>query len=299
MRFTRLLGGRELYFLLPFICTILLIASLAQPLLAQEHEYRLGPKDVINVGVYAGGEKQLETDLTVHADGKVTVPLLGPVPAAGLTIGELTRVIEEPLSKDYFVSPQVTVTIKEYHSLSFYVSGSVVNPGHFELNTEPTMLELISKAGGLKPDHGRMAYVLREGGESTTITGEKTQSIAVDLLKLFDQGALSENLALKSGDIVHIPLAAEQNQAVSNIFVEGEVVKPGVYLYQPGLSALNACIQAGGFTKFAAPNRARIIRKKESGQEVIQIDLDEVKKGKIPDIQLQPGDLIHVPETWL
>ncbi|MDA3831788.1 MAG: polysaccharide export protein [Spirochaetales bacterium] len=83
------------------------------------------------------------------------------------------------------------------------------------------------------------------------------------------------------------------------ISVEGQVKKPGVYDYQRGITALNACIIAGGFDKFAAPNRAMIIRKENDKQVVIKIDLNDVKEGKIPDIELMPGDLIHIPETWL
>ena len=65
------------------------------------------------------------------------------------------------------------------------------------------------------------------------------------------------------------------------------------------MTALKACILAGGFSTFAAPNRTRIIRKKGDKVEVIKIDLDEVRDGEIPDVELKPGDRIHVPETWL
>lgn len=83
------------------------------------------------------------------------------------------------------------------------------------------------------------------------------------------------------------------------ISIEGEVKKPGIYDYQSGLTIFNACIQAGGFTKFAAPNRARIIRNEEEGQKIIKINLNDIKSGKTPDQELKPGDRIHVPETWL
>lgn len=56
---------------------------------------------------------------------------------------------------------------------------------------------------------------------------------------------------------------------------------------------------AGGFTKYAAANRARIIRKQGDSQEIITINLEDVKKGIIQDVKLEPGDLIHIPETWL
>jgi polysaccharide export outer membrane protein len=60
-----------------------------------------------------------------------------------------------------------------------------------------------------------------------------------------------------------------------------------------------ACIMAGGFDQFAAPERARVIRGQEKGQEIIKINLDRVKKGELADLPLKPGDRIHIPESWL
>jgi polysaccharide export outer membrane protein len=80
--------------------------------------------------------------------------------------------------------------------------------------------------------------------------------------------------------------------------VEGEVKTPGLYPYTKGLTALDACLLAGGFSKYAAPNRTRIVRKKGDQQVIIKINLEKVKDGRIPDIELQPDDLVNVPETW-
>ena len=104
---------------------------------------------------------------------------------------------------------------------------------------------------------------------------------------------------VKAGDVVYIPLQKALDLGESKIYVGGEVKSPGAYDYQPGLTALNACIMAGGFDKYAAPNRTRIIRKDGDRQETIKINLNDVKEGKIPDIELRPGDRIHVPETYL
>jgi polysaccharide export outer membrane protein len=65
------------------------------------------------------------------------------------------------------------------------------------------------------------------------------------------------------------------------------------------MTALNACIMAGGFNEFAAPNRTKIIRQEKDRQIIIKINLNDVKKGKIPDTEMKPGDRIHIPETWL
>jgi len=94
-------------------------------------------------------------------------------------------------------------------------------------------------------------------------------------------------------------LSIQLNQSQTKIYVEGEVKHPGIFDYQPGLTAMGACIMAGGFDKYAAPERARVIRIKEKGQEIIRINLNRVKKGAIADITLRPGDRIHIPESWL
>jgi polysaccharide export outer membrane protein len=121
----------------------------------------------------------------------------------------------------------------------------------------------------------------------------------VDLQKLLDRGDMSGNLSLKPGDVVYIPLQESFDLAESKIYVEGEVKSPGIFNYQSGITAMNACIMAGGFDEFAAPNRTRIIRQNGGKIEVIKINLKDVKDGKIADVQLKPGDRIHVPESWL
>ncbi|MDB9823498.1 SLBB domain-containing protein, partial [Deltaproteobacteria bacterium] len=138
-----------------------------------------------------------------------------------------------------------------------------------------------------------------EEGEEIENLLSAREPVRVDLKSLLDKGDMSHNILLRSGDVIYIPLEKALNLGESKIYVEGEVKSPGVYDYQPGLTALNACIMAGGFDSFAAPNRTRIIRNMEEGQEIIKIDLNDVKNGKIPDMELEPGDRIHVPETWL
>jgi len=88
-------------------------------------------------------------------------------------------------------------------------------------------------------------------------------------------------------------------QSKLKIYVEGEIKAPNAYDFQPGITALKVCITAGGFTTFAAPNRTKIIRKNKDKIEVIKINLEKVQNGKIPDIELKPGDRVYVPESWL
>jgi len=263
---------------------------------AQGNAYHIGPRDVLTLTIYAGGEKQQEVDLAVSAQGMINAPFIGPVRAEGLTIPQLEELITQPLTRDYFVNPEVNIRIKEYHSLQYYISGAVKSPGLYEMTSETSLMELIAKAGGVLPERGNMAYILRASTENPL---SHKDPIKVDLKGLLDKGDMSLNLVLQPGDVVYIPLERALDLAESKIYVEGEVKKPGIYDYQPGLTAMNACIMAGGFSKFAAPNRTRIIRNQGDKQETIKINLNEVKKGKVPDIELKPGDRIHVPETWL
>ncbi len=284
------------------LCALLLSS---QPALGQGKEYLLGPRDVVALTIFAGGEEQQQVDLTLSGQGMINVPFIGAVKAEGLTVPQLEEVITAPLARDYFVDPEVNIRIKEYHSLHYYISGAIKEPGLYEMTSEASLMELIAKAGGVLPERGNVAYILRNSSENMG-EGEEIQDVIsdrdplkVDLKSLLDQGDMTHNILLKSGDVVYIPLEKALNLAESNVYVEGEVKQPGVYSYQPGLTALNACIMAGGFDKFAAPNRTRIIRNAEDGQEIIRIDLNSVKEGKISDIELEPGDRIHVPETWL
>jgi len=271
--------------------------------------YRLGAEDVITISILAGGEEQVVKEMVVGANGNVNVPFIGKIKAAGLTMEELEKDITKPLARDFFVDPQVHLQIKEYHSLQFFISGAVKKPGMFELEYIPTIMDLIANAGGVLPERGNLAYILRGGSgdmpdkdklDDETLKKDisSKEPIKVDLIKLLDEGNMSENIILQSGDTVYIPLGTKLNQTTTKIYVQGEVKKPGVFDFQPGLTALAACIIAGGFDKFAAPNRAKIIRLTKDGQKTIKINLEKVVSGEKPDLPLKPGDRIHIPESW-
>jgi polysaccharide export outer membrane protein len=272
---------------------------------AQSGAYHIGLRDVLTLVIHAGGEKQNEVSLTVSSMGLVNVPFIGPVKAKGLTVSELEEAIMAPLSADYFVNPEVNIQIAEYHSLRYYISGAVKTPGLYEMAAETTLMELIAKAGGVMPERGKIAYILSgsaddmEEGDRAEQFRPKGEPTKISLKKLLDEGDMSSNPVLNTGAVVYIPLEKVFNQDESKIYVEGEVKQPGIFEYQAGLTALRACIMAGGFDKYAAPNRARIIRKVDGEITVIEIDLIDVQKGKIPDVKLEPGDRVHIPETYL
>jgi polysaccharide biosynthesis/export protein len=293
--------------LILILCLVFLL-PLARGIAGQTQKstaYRIGPGDIVTITIIAGGEEQVKTDLAVSHGGDVNVPFIGRLKASSLTLGEFEDLVMVPLEKDFFVDPQVHIQIKEYHSLQFFISGAVKNPGMFELDFTPTVMDLVASAGGVLSERGNIAYVLRGMDKQNMDEKILQENIArkeplrVDLLKLLDKGDMSENITLESGDTIYIPLGRKLDQSQSKIYVEGKVKNPGVFDYQPGMTALSACIIAGGFAKFSAPNRTKIIRQTQEGIKTIDINLDRVQTGKLADLELQAGDRIHVPESWL
>ncbi|MEZ4528235.1 MAG: polysaccharide biosynthesis/export family protein [Desulfobacterales bacterium] len=285
---------------------LLLLAAIPCLISAQEPGYQIGPRDVISIDIYAGGEKQQAVVVSVDARGMINVPFIGPLKVDGLTLSELRSLIAEPLAADYFVNPEVILHVKEYKNLYYYISGAVTSPGLYETSSKITLMQLIAKAGGVLPSRGDVGYILRnaaqqiqDGKNLETLMSEQAKE-EVDLKKLLEQVDMSQNVQLQSGDVVYISVKDENEieEEKPSVYVEGEVKSPGAYVYKHGMTALNACILAGGFSKYAAPNRTRIIRKKDGRQLIIEINLDEVKKGIKKDVEIEPGDLIHVPESW-
>ncbi len=267
--------------------------------------YHIGPRDILILSIYAGGLEQETMEVTVSEQGKINVPFIGAVQAKGLTMTELENAIQVPLEKDFFVSPQVNIQIKEYHSIRFFISGAVKMPGKYEMVSAANFLELLAKSGGVLPERGAVAYILREDHdidltlESVKEAVKTRQTLKIDLTRLLDQGDMTHNIPLISGDIIYIPPSKKLDLAGSKIYVEGEVKNPGVYEFQPGMTALSACILAGGFDKYAAISKSKIIRMTGGKQKIIKIDLKKITSGKMSDISIRPGDRIHVPETWL
>ena len=285
----------------------LALVLLAVTAFAQEEPYIIGPGDVLSVTIFAGGKTQEAQHLTVSSKGTINFPFLGKVEAEGLSVSELEENVTRPLAKDYYVNPQVLISVRDYKSKKVYLTGAVQKSGLFPLDSSTTtVLELIAKAGGVTKDRSNYAYILR--GSIAELSAEKgiseliqqKNSIKVNLRELLDLGVSEANVELQPGDVVYIPPTSFSDLTQHKVYVLGKVNRPGVYDFQEGLTALDGCILAGGFAKYAAPNRSTITRREADGtQEIIKINLTRVRKGDEKDIPLKPGDRIFVPESWL
>ena len=121
--------------------------------------YTIGPQDVLKIEIWDNPD--LSREVTVSLTNTISFPLIGEMKVEGYTAEQLQQVIRSRLADGYLVSPQVTVTVKEYNSKKVYVLGEVTKPGYYPFSKVTTMVEIISMAGGLTPDAGQEAYILR------------------------------------------------------------------------------------------------------------------------------------------
>jgi polysaccharide biosynthesis/export protein len=168
----------------------------AQSVGAPDSSYKIGPQDVLRIDVWKEGE--ISRAVPVRPDGKISLPLLNDVQAAGLTAMELANNITEGLKK-FITSPQVTVSVTEINSRRVYVTGEVTRPGAFPLLPNMTVLQAVTSGGGFTQfARTKNIYVLRnEGGKQTKYPFNYN-----DVVK---GKRPEENITLQPGDTIVVP----------------------------------------------------------------------------------------------
>jgi len=159
-------------------------------------DFRIGPEDLLDILVWKNCPELCRT-IPVRPDGKMSLPLVNDIQAAGLTPGELRAQLTERLAV-YLPSPEVSVIVREVHSVKVAVVGAVKMPGHYEVNSPATVLELIARAQGLTDFAARdKIVVLRQDGTTT-------KRIAFNYRKVAE-GHDQDNFYVRPGDIIVVP----------------------------------------------------------------------------------------------
>jgi protein involved in polysaccharide export with SLBB domain len=243
--------------------------------------------DVLDITVRP--QEGYDRTLTIQPDGKIVFPIVGEVPAAGMTVLQLQERLQQGLQVE-LKRPRVTVSLKEINKgllRRVSVLGAVKSPGVYELKEQSTLAELLATAGG----PSNVADLRR-----VTITradGEKQQ--VVDLSRAARTGELTENVVLEPGDLIIVPEGMPPT-----VLMLGEVGKPGSYELQGEMRLLDALSMAGGPTPKA---NLRLLTLTRTGQkEKMVVDLQELlTKGHQADLSknvvLQPGDTVVLPEN--
>ena len=155
--------------------------------------YVIGPEDILSVVVWR--EKDLSADVVVRPDGKISLPLLNDVQAAGYTPEQLAEIIEKAAMK-YVTESDATVIVKEIHSRKVFVLGDVARPGAFPLTSQMTVLQLIASVGGLLEfaDKSNILILRNENG--------RERRLRFNYKEVIDGKNLQQNIALQPGDTI-------------------------------------------------------------------------------------------------
>jgi len=156
------------------------------------NSYKIGPSDILLIRVW--NEEKFSGAVAVHQDGKITLPLVGDLDVGGSTPNETQDTVAKALTK-YVLKPLVTVTVQEVGSKKYYLDGLANHPGEYALTVPTTILEAISKAGGLQDfANGKRIYVLR---------GDKR--IPFNYKEVLRGKRMEQNIKLEPGDHIVIP----------------------------------------------------------------------------------------------
>ena len=284
-------------------------ANLTSVLVQPNEDYRIGPGDVIEIQIDRAPE--ISGTFRVTAAGTIVVPYINRITAQHRTPEELSAAIADGLRGRYLKDPKVTITVKQINSHSFFIQGAVHRPGVYQIEGRPSLLKVITVAGGLSENHGSTAFVIREikppQAEATppnasspavqTPNAESTDEDAkYEMVKLNISGLLkgnfSQNMSLEPGDIINIPVT-------DIFFVSGEVREPGSYSLKDGTTLRQAISLAQGTTFKAASERGIIFREEAASgkRQEIKVNIAAVMRGSQNDIPIMANDIIIVPNS--
>jgi polysaccharide export outer membrane protein len=284
-----------------------------------EEDYRIGASDVIEIKVEDAA--QLNGTWRVPTSGAIFMNYLKRITVLNKTTEEVEKMIADGLRDRYLKDPQVHVTVLQINSRSFFIQGAVNRPGVYQIEGRPSLIKLITVAGGLNENCGSTAYILREiksrdqqtDSHQSNVASETPQPAAANSsssangqdppanpeyelftvnINKFHKGQIPQNIVILPGDIVTIPVT-------DVFFVAGEVYKPGEFSLREGTTLRQALSLAQG-TKFEAAASRTIIFREEAAtgkREEIVVDLSAVMSAKKADIAIMPNDIIIVPNS--
>lgn len=242
------------------------------------------------------------SDKPIHLDesGAINLPMVGRVRAVGLTVEALETELRNQL-KTYLEHPDVVVTVSEFHPQPVSVIGEVGTPGVQQVHGPKTLVEVLSMAGGPRPDAGPAVLITRRltwgriplPGAADDPTG--TFSIAqVNVKSLLNAQDPQYNIPVRPYDVISIPRA-------ETVYLVGQVGKVGPLPLSENqtISVLQAISASGGLLPAAAPRNAKILRPILGGPRRAELDVDikKILEGKANDIPLLPGDILLVPAS--
>lgn len=249
--------------------------------------YRIGPRDVVSIQVFE--EPDLSGELRVNEDGTIRVPLVGTVPAEGLTEGQLAARLKATLEESLLQRASVSVEVVEFLSRPVSVLGAVGKPGTLDSAGRLTLIEALRQAGGVSESHGQSVQILRRAPNGLT------DQVTISVEGLLDRADPDLNIPIFANDLITVPAAKEVT-----VYLLGEVSSPGAITFRrtERITLLAALARAGGLSERAS-NKIRIQRRE--GNEATRDFVVRYKRlvtGEEPDPELRHGDVIIIKESF-
>jgi polysaccharide export outer membrane protein len=242
----------------------------------------IGKGDLISVAVE--GAPDFNKEVRVNPHGDVSLPMVGSIPVAGLTIEQAEEAVAKRLQDGgYFNNPQVSIFEKDYATQGISILGEVQKPGIYPLFGPHNVLDAISAAGGTTPKAGNKILLTRRGQPN------HVETIPLDFKK---EQMGQTNVEVYPGDTVVVSKAGI-------VYVVGDVRQPsGFVMENAHLTVLQAIAMAQGVNPTAALGSAKLIRKTEQGNpQEIPIALNKIMAAKAPDLSLEADDIVFVPNS--
>jgi polysaccharide biosynthesis/export protein len=252
---------------------------------APTNAYRLGPGDKIEIEIV--GDNASRAISQIGPDGRLYYYLLPGIDVWGLTLAETKAKLEEAL-KQYLTAPVVSIQLRSIDSTSIWVLGRVTKPGIYPMPAPMTLLEALALAGGAMTSTSSgttedladlsNAFVVRNG-----------ERLPVNFARLLNGEDMRQNIYLEPDDFIFVPSSASRD-----IYVLGAVRMPKAVPRQHN-NLVAAIAEAGGPVKNAYLSHVAVVRGSLDNPKIAVIDYNDVIKGKSPNIQLEPRDIVYVP----
>ena len=255
-------------------CAAVLWIAMAVSGHAKPEGHRFMPSDVMQIKVF--NQPDLDTQARVEEDGTIIFPFLGRISVTGLSEDEVSKRIEAALEKaDVVKKPQVLVTVVNFGG-QISVQGAVATPGIFVLDRPTTIVQALSRAGGLKDSAGNTVVIQRKGRKGVTVT-------QYDLQALFSGETSERNLTVQNNDNLFVAEAPVY-------YLWGFVKSAGRYPLKSELNVQQALAAGGGISDLGSEWRIEIRRRLPTG---------EIVEGPVSlDDRVLPNDTVVVNERW-
>lgn len=298
--------------LLPCLRCIAYVSVLIAPMMrAQNREllarvpapapqYALGPGDQVAIHVVDMDDLS-DKPYRIDPSGAIDLPLVGRIEASGLSLEQLKATLAAKLAR-YISSPQISINLVDNQTRTVSVLGSVNSPGMRSLQGPRHLIDVLSEAGGTRPDAGSRVVITRElrwgtlplSGAHADTSGRFTTA-SLPLTEVLAGSRPADNILVEPGDVISVPKE-------EIVYVLGNVKRAGGFPLssRESISLLQALTLAEGLDHDAASNHAKILRTprgNDGRHQEIPIDIGRIQQGKDADVPLFPNDILFVPNS--